>query len=117
MKPRKSRKIRKTLTVRFLYRTVLSLTVFSVGLAVFFVFGNVQRFLDSTQIFIITVLSFTAIATVLATIPLIVPEFFLAITHRRQKYLQLLIVSIICVLTTAALAVISHTILLLSRGL
>lgn len=117
MNTRKSRKIRKTLTVRFLYRTVLSLTVFSAGLAVFFVFGNIQRFLDSTQVFIITVLSFSATITVLASIPLIIPELFLAVTHRRQKYLQLLVVSLLCVVATIVLAVISRTILMLSRGL
>lgn len=109
--------MRKTLTVRFLYRTVLSLTFFSVGLAVFFIFGNIQRFLDSTQVMIITILSFSATATVLATIPVIIPEFFLALTHRRHKYLQLLIVSLLCVVMTVGLAVLSRTILMLSRGL
>lgn len=109
--------MRKTLTVRFLYRTVLSLTVFSVGLAVFFIFGNIQRFLDSTQVMIMTILSFSATATVLATIPVIIPEFFLALMQRRHKYLQLFIVSLLCVVMTVVLAVLSRTILMLSRGL
>jgi len=117
LKTRKSGKIRKTLTIRFLYRTVLSMTVFSAGLAAFFFFGNIQQFLDSTQVLIVSVLSFSAIATVLATVPLIIPELVLAITHRRQKYFQILVISILCILVTSMLAVLSRSILLLSSGL
>ncbi|HOF84988.1 MAG TPA: hypothetical protein PLP41_04695 [Treponemataceae bacterium] len=117
MKTRKSGKYRKTLTVRFLYRTVLSLTFFSIGLAVFFFFGSIQQFLDSTQVLIVTVMSFSSLTTVLAAIPLIVPELVLAITNRHQKFFQILVVSILCILITSILAVLSRTILLLSAGL
>ena len=117
MGTRKSRKTRKTLTVRFLYRTILALTVFSCGLAFFFFFGNIQQFLDSTQILILSILSVTATATILAAIPLVIPELILAVTRRRQKYLHILVFSIICVLISAIFAVVSHTILMLSAGM
>ncbi|HHU36646.1 MAG TPA: hypothetical protein GXZ47_05385 [Treponema sp.] len=117
MKPRESGKNRKTLTARFLYRAVLSLTVFSVGLTIFFFFGNIQQFLDSTQILIITILSFSAGATVLAVLPLLIPEIILAITQRRKKFVHFLVISLICLGISLILAVMSQAILILSRGM
>lgn len=117
MKPRESGKNRKTLTVRFLYRAVLSLTAFSIGLTIFYIFGNIQQFLDTTQILIITILSFSTLATILAVIPLLIPEIILALTQRRKKFVHLLIVSLICLCVSLILAIMAHSLLILSRGM
>ena len=109
------RKSRKQLTIRFLHRTVLFLTTFSAGLALFFWFGNVQSFLDSTQKVILSALSVTSLLSLILSAVLFVIELVLLI-RKRSIYIPLMAGSFFCFLFCAVLAVLSRTIMLLSRG-
>jgi len=110
------RKSRKQLTIRFLHRTVLFLVSFSTGLVLFFIFGNVQEFLDSTQSLILGVISATTLITFILSIVLIVTEIVLLCIKKWKLYISLLSVSIFCLIYSLILAILSHTILILSRG-
>ena len=110
------RKSRKQLTIRFLHRTVLFLVSFSTGLFLFFIFGNVQEFLDSTQSLILEVLSGTSLVTLILSIALIVTEIVLLIVKKWKLYISLISVSFLCMIYSLLLSILSHTIIILSRG-
>ncbi len=111
------RKSRKQLTTRFLHRAVLFFTAFSVCLALFFFFGNVQEFLDTTQRMILAVLSLASLITVLLAVILLVLELVLLIAQRKKLYLLLVAMCLVCLIVSAGLALASHAILLLSAGM
>lgn len=110
------RKSRKQLTIRFLHRTVLFLVSFSTGLVLFFIFGNLQEFLDSTQSLILEVLSVVSLVTLILSIALIVTEIVLFIVKKWKLYLSLISVSFFCLIYSLLLSILSHTIIILSRG-
>lgn len=111
------RKSRKQLTTRFLHRTILFFTSFSVGLTLFFVFGNMQHFMDSTQSMILTVLSGTSLVTVLIALILLVLEGILFLKKMKKLYLVMLFVTCLCLVFGVIVSILAHFILLLSRGL
>ena len=53
--------IRKQVTIRFLHRTVLFLFTVLIALVALFVLGNIQNFLDSSQIIILRFLTASGI--------------------------------------------------------
>lgn len=111
------RKSRKQLTTRFLHRTVLFSTSFSLGLALFYLFGNVQEFLDSTQYLILGVLSGTALVTVMLSLTVLVFEIVLLLARRQRIHPVQVIVHLLCLVSGVFLSLVSTTIILLSRGL
>ncbi len=111
------RKSRKQLTTRFLHRTVLFSTSFSVGLVLFYLFGNIQEFLDSTQYLILAVLSGTALVSVMLSLTVILLEIALRITRRKRMHPLLLTAHFACLCIGIVLSLLSNTIVLLSRGL
>jgi hypothetical protein len=110
------RKSRKQLTIRFLHRTVLFLVSFSTGLVLFFIFGNLQEFLDSTQSLILSVLSASTLITLILSLVLIITEIILFFVKKWKLYISMLSVSFFCLIYSSILAILSHTILILSRG-
>jgi len=110
------RKSRKQLTIRFLHRTVLFLVSFSTGLVLFFIFGNIQEFLDSTQSLILAVFSATTLIAFMLSTVLIVIELILLLVKKRKLYISLLSVSFLCLIYSLILTILSHTIIILSHG-
>lgn len=111
------RKSRKQLTIRFLQRTLLFLVSFSTGLFLFFLFGNRQEFLDTTQRMILVVLSSSsAFATLLALFMLIL-EIVLLAMKRKKFYFGTIAVSLISIVFSSAFAITARAILLVSGGL
>jgi len=109
------RKSRKQLTIRFLHRTTLFLSSLSLGLALFFGFGNAQHFLDSTQVLILSILSFTSLALVLVSSFLFIPAVILFFKTRR-RFAVLALIALFSGAIGLILAVLSQLVILLSRG-
>lgn len=118
------RKRRKQLTIRFLYRTSLFLAAFTTGLALFFVFGNVQHFMDTTQTMILSILSAFALLLVLVTIILLIPEVSLfaqdrrrsLFAHSRRRHILMILMTVLCLFAGILYASVSRLIIVLSRG-
>jgi hypothetical protein len=110
------RKSGKQLTVRFLQRTTLFLVCFSAGLFLFYVYGNVQGFLDSTQTIILQCLSATALIAVLLSLILFSLELLLLAVKKKSLYVGPLLVSFFCMVVSLTLALLSHAVVILSRG-
>jgi len=111
------RKSRKHLTTRFLQRTVLFSTSFSAGLALFFVFGNIQGFLDSTQSLILTVLSGSALITVILAFILILLNVSLKIMKKQRRLdIPMLILVFGCLIGGTVFSVIARFIILIAAG-
>lgn len=111
------RKSEKRLMTRLMQRTVLFLTTYTGGLALFYLFGNVQIFQDSTQFLILGVLSATAILT--AILSFILSALILAgiVSRRRKRGLPLFLLGVSCFLFVCVLGVTAHVIVILARGL
>lgn len=110
------RKSTKQLTARFLQRTVLFLTAFSVGLALFFYFGNLQDFMDSTQSMILSVLAVSSLLTFLVSAGLSCVAAILFVIKKQKSNIVTFSVGFICLLIALLLSFIAHVIMLLSRG-
>lgn len=111
------RKSRKQLTTRFLHRTVLFFVSFSFGLVLFFMFGNTQHFMDSTQSLILLIVSFTSLMTVILSGIFLVMEMILIFTKKKKKNVSMLVVNMFCLVTGILLSLLTHIIILLSHGL
>jgi len=110
------RKSQKQLTTRFLHRTVLFFTALSVALAFFFLFGNMQSFLDSTQSMILSALSATSLISAILAVVLIALEAFFLFTEKKRMYALLIGMGIFCLIIVASLALGSRVIMLLAAG-
>lgn len=110
-------KSRKQLTARFLQRTVLFLTTYSGGLALFYLFGNAQDFQDSTQFLILAVLAATALLTTTLALILSLVTLGLFLARKRKRNLMLFCIGFACFAVVFAITLGSHVILLLSRGM
>jgi hypothetical protein len=107
---------RNPLTTRFLHRTVLFSTVFSAGLAFFYLFGNLQDFLDSTQILILSTVSASSIATVILSVFLVILELILFRVQKKKINYFMLFLTGVCLLAGIFLSLVSNSIILLSHG-
>jgi hypothetical protein len=92
------------------------LTTLCVGLALFFYFGNSQRFLDSTQDLILSVLSGVSIITVLLVLVQLVMAILFSVLERTKRYLPIIAGCIPCFGLAAFCAVLSRIIRLLADG-
>jgi heme A synthase len=109
-------KRRKQQTVRFLHRTLLFFVSLSYAIALFFVFGNIQNFLDSTQMLLLSLLGITALVTAILSIPLMALEIFFFFFHRRLFYLSLAGMALLCFLSGLILSGSAHVVLLAAKG-
>lgn len=112
----KLRKSRKQQTVRFLHRSVLFLSFFVIGLFVFYILGNLQYFIDSTQYMVLRFLSVASIALVILSFITFCIEIILFFRMKARLYLFLSLVSFISFLLGTAGSFISVSIRILSRG-
>lgn len=110
------RKSRKQLTIRFLHRTTLFLSFFSFGLILLFFFGNAQDFLDTSQFIVLSVLSASSILSTLVALTSAVLELSVCFGRRKQPYLSMFAVSVLCVLFSLSAALVSRGILLAAAG-
>ncbi len=111
------RKSEKRLMTRLLQRTVLFLTTYTGGLALFYLFGNVQDFQDSTQFLILGVLSATALLTAILSFMLSAIILVELASRRRRKGLSIALLGLSCLAFVCVLTVASHVVVILARGL
>ena len=109
--------IRKQLTIRFLHRTVLFVFSFLLALTVLFILGNIQNFLDSSQLIILKALIVIGVLLFLLAFFSLVIEAYYAIRAQRPYYLIHCIISGIAIIFGLVIAVVSFIILLLSAGI
>ena len=109
------RKSQKQVTVRFLNRMLLFLTFFSLCMALFYVFGNMQSFLDETQYLILSILSVTSLSAVLIACILVIWEIFLFICKRWSIYLRMFFFTLVCLALSVFLVFISRIILFVAK--
>ncbi|MEL3906430.1 MAG: hypothetical protein P1P65_05310 [Treponema sp.] len=109
--------VRQQLTIRFLHRTVLFLLSFLAALCAFFILGNIQNFLDSSQVIILKMLIAVGVLLAVLSVFTILFEGLYVLYFRRRRYLGRLLISVIACISGVLIAVISAVILLLSSGL
>ena len=109
--------MRKQVTIRFLHRTVLFLFTVLVALCVLFVLGNIQNFLDASQIIILQFLSGTGILLFLCAAFAFLFEINYSIHLRKLYYLGHCIRSGIACIFGLLTAIASSVIISLSNGL
>ena len=109
--------IRKQVTIRFLHRTVLFLFTVLTALFVLFILGNIQNFLDSSQIIILQFLIAGGILLFLVAVFAFLLEINYTIYIRKPYYLGRCIISVIACIFGLVIAIIASVILLLSTGL
>ena len=108
---------RKQVTIRFLHRAVLLLFTVLIASFALFILGNIQNFLDSSQILILQVLTGTGILLFLFAVFALIFEIRSTIRLRKSYYLGHCIISTIACIVGLAIAIIAAVILLLSTGL
>ena len=109
--------IRKQVTIRFLHRTVLFLFTVLIALFVLFVLGNIQNFLDSSQIIILQLLIVVGILLFLVAAFALLFELNYSIYLRKLHYVGRCIISGIACLLGLIIAILAAIILLLANGL
>ena len=109
--------IRKQVTIRFLHRTVLFLLTVLIALFALFILGNIQNFLDSSQIIILQFLIAGGILLFLLAVFAFLFEINYTIYLRKRYYLSHCIISIIACIFGLVMAIAASVILLLSTGL
>lgn len=109
--------VRKQVTIRFLHRTVLFLFTVLIALFVLFVLGNIQNFLDSSQIIILQFLIGVGVLLFLFAVFAFLFEIRYIIHLRKLYYLGHCIISVIACIFGLATAIAAAVILLLSNGL
>ena len=109
--------IRKQVTIRFLHRTVLFLFTVLIALVALFVLGNIQNFLDSSQIIILRFLTASAILLFLFAVFAFLFEINYSIRLRKPYYLGRCLISVIACIFGLVTAIVTAVILLLSTGL
>ena len=109
--------MRKQVTIRFLHRTVLFLFTVLIALFVLFVLGNIQNFLDSSQIIILQFLIAGGILLFLVAVFALLFEINYSIYLRKTYYLGCCIISGIACIFGLVIAIAASAILLLSSGL
>ena len=113
----KLKKSRKQQTVRFLHRSVLFFTFFSIGLFIFYVFGNIQYFIDSTQEMLLQFLSIVSVSLMVLSIVTFCTEIVFFIRMKTLFYLLLSLVSFFSFILGIVGSILSRSILILSQGI
>ena len=109
--------IRNHVTIRFLHRTVLFLFTVLIALSALFVLGNIQNFLDSSQIIILRFLIAGGVLLFLLAAFALLFEINYTIHLRTLYYLSHCIISAIACIFGLVTAIAASAILLLSIGL
>ena len=107
----------KTSYYSLLHRTVLFLFTVLIALFVLFVLGNIQNFLDSSQIIILQFLIAGGILLFLVAVFALLFEINYSIYLRKPYYLGHCIISGIACIFGLVIAIAASAILLLSSGL
>ena len=110
-------RIRNHVTIRFLHRTVLFLFTVLIALSALFVLGNIQNFLDSSQIIILRFLIADGVLLFLFAVFAFLFEFNYTVHLRKPYYIGRGIISVIACIFGLVIAIAASAILLLSTGL
>jgi len=109
--------IKKHISVRFLQRTVLFLFSFLIALFILFIVGNIQNFLDASQIIILQLQIGVGVLLFLLAGFSILFEIYYGIMLRKKWVLIRFIINGLASAFGLITAIISAVILLLSAGL
>lgn len=109
--------IKKRLFIRFLQRAVLFLFLFLIALFILFVVGNIQNFLDASQIIILRLqIGVGTLLFLLAGFSILF-EIYYGIILRQKRFFIRFIMNSLAAAFGLIIAIISAIILLLSAGL
>lgn len=109
--------VKRQLIIRFLHRTVVFLFTVLIALFVLFVLGNIQSFLDSSQIIILQFLIGTGTLLFLYAAFVFLYEISHTIRLRKLYYLVYCIISAVACIFGLITAIAASAIILLSNGL
>ena len=109
--------IQKHFTIRFLRRTMLFLFSFLIALFALFIVGNIQNFLDSSQLIILKCLIAAGVLLFLFAVFTFLFEIYYTLHLRRTYYLIRCIISSVAGIFGLIIAITAAFILLLSTGI
>ena len=109
--------VQQHVTIKFLHRTVLFFFSFLIALFSLFILGNIQNFLNASQLIILRFLIGTGVLLFLFALFAIVFECYYMIHVQSAQYLFHCIISGVACVFGLAIAVVAAVILLLSAGL
>lgn|SRR5574344_311140 len=99
------------------FRAFLFLSLMLVVLTLFYVMGNFQQFLDSTQHFILLLSSIVSIALLFFSFAGLIESIFYLITLKQKKYIFFIILFIVTLIAVSLLLLLLRTITFISSGL
>lgn len=106
----------KQLTIRLLHRTVRFLFSVLIALLALFVLGNLQNFLDTSQIMILKFLSASSVLLFICAFFTFLCEVYYTVYNRTLFYLRHCVSSIIAAAFGLVTAIAASAVLLLSSG-
>ena len=106
-----------TITLRFLHKTVFFLFSFFIIVFLLFIIGNIQNFLDTTQLFILRIAAGTGGLLFFFAAFAAIFELYYIVQLRRKRYAGYCIINLIACATGLLGSVIATVILILSSGL
>ncbi|MBR4825380.1 MAG: hypothetical protein IKZ86_11325 [Spirochaetaceae bacterium] len=109
-------KQKKFVLVRLLQRLNVCLFLYLFVLAFVYILGNLQNFLDSSQILILQIISFTSILLILLSICAIVLSVGFAVYQKTSIYFGHFIFNLISCLIAAVFLILSASINFLASG-
>lgn len=113
----KSKSISNSFLFKLICRTTLFLALFLVVLISFYISGNYQNFLDSTQLFILFLCSADTIGLLLFSIAGFFVSIFRLILTGKKKYWIIIIVYFFSILGSICLFVAFRSLSILALGL
>lgn len=112
-----SSSVQQHITIRFLHRTVLFFFSFLIALFSLFILGNIQNFLNTSQLIILRFLIGSGVLLFLFALFALIFECYYMLHVQSTRYLFHCIMSGIACIFGLAIAVVSAVILMLSAGL
>lgn len=114
---RRIRKISKSFLFKITGRTALFLSLMMLFLFVFYVSGTYQRFLDSTQLFILFLCSVASIGTVLFALSGAVQSVAQFFISRKKIYWLYFFLYVFGIFISSALFLFVRTVSIVSKGI
>lgn len=102
--------------IRLLQRLNVCLFIYLFVLAFVYILGNMQNFLDSSQVLILQIISFTSILLILLSLCAIVLSVFFAVYQKTSVYFGRFIFNLISCLIAAVFLFVSAGINFLASG-
>ncbi|EFW36526.1 hypothetical protein DWQ65_00700 [Treponema phagedenis] len=107
----------KQLTVRFLHRSVIYLTVLLISFLLFYFFGNFQGFLDESQLLLLRIISGCGLFLSLMCIFAFCFELYFYLRTKFKTYRRLSLISFFAFIFAVIISITGTVIIILSKGL